>query len=459
MEFDYPSSVTSDQPTANTFNTSTTNRSRIGGAVTHAAGKMMNGAMGLLDVDGVMRRIDVNDMMLRVDWNDVIDEIDWNNLLEHVDMDALMHRIDVNAVMERIDVNAVIERSNLQAIIARSTSGICLMALDSFRALCIKSDQLLQRMGRCADCCFCYPDYAKWTLPPLPTVTPIKRRKDRHKDRALRRAMACPRKSTHLAIAVQGRCAGTCSRFIAFAIDKGLVIGFTFLIVLIVARLVDLAENTLDEAALADSEATTANATEVPEADGFVIGDGQVSVQERLFFAVVLPTVLVGVLGFLFDAAFLSVTGRTFGKMIMGLMIVDSREGSVQHLSVCQAIIRAALLNTGLFTVMGAMLSLVRDDRRGINDLIVGTTVIYAWDAKRYRLAEEENTRDMPFGDLESNANNNTRRSSFFAAAAAGFRNRRQGVHHGKPGGMLAGSTRMETRIVTVPVMDDGFDT
>lgn len=418
----------------------------------------MNGAMGLLDVDGVMRRIDVNDAMLRVDWNDVIDEIDWNNLLEHIDMDSLMHRIDVNAVMERIDVNAVIERSNLQAIIARSTSGICLMALDSFRALCIKSDQLLQRMGRCADCCFCYPDYAKWTLPPLPTVTPIKRRKDRHKDRALRRSMACPRKSTHLAIAVQGRCAGTCSRFIAFAIDKGLVIGFTFLIVLIVARLVDLAENTLDEAALAETTTST-NGTEVPEAETFELGDGQVSVQERLLFAVVLPVVLVGVLGFLFDAAFLSVTGRTFGKMIMGLMVVDSREGSVQHLSVCQAIIRAALLNTGLFTVLGAMLSLMRDDRRGINDLIVGTTVIYAWDAKRYRLAEEENTRDMPFGDLESNANNNQRRSSFFAAAAAGFK-KRQAIHRGKHGaGMMGQSTRMETRIVTVPVMDDGFDT
>jgi len=415
----------------------------------------MNAAMGVMDVDGVMRRIDVNDMMTRVDWNDVIDDIDWNNLLEHIDMDALMHRIDVNSVVERVDVNALIERSNLKAIIARSTSGICLMALDSFRALCIKIDHLFQRMGRCDDCCFCYPDYAKWTLPPLPTVTPIKRRKDRHRDRKLRRAMACPRKSTHLAIAVQGRCAGTCSRFIAFAIDKGLTFGSAFLCTLIVIRLIDLADN-----ALPDEEPTaTTNTTEV--AAGLNIGDGTVTQEEKLFVTVGLPflftLMLTGILGFLFGAACLSGIGRTFGKMIMGLMVVDSRDGSVQHLSVCQACFRAALQNTGLFTVLGAFLSLLRDDRRGINDLIVGTTVIYAWDAKRYRLAEEAETSDMPFGDLESNANNNPRRSSFFAAAAT-MSKKRQAIHRGKGLGS-ANSVRMETRIVTVPIMDDGFDT
>lgn len=314
------------------------------------------------------------------------------------------------------------------------------MALDSFRAICIKSDQLLQRMGSCADCCFCWPDYAKWTLPPLPTVTPIKSRKKRHEDRKLRRSMACPRKSTHLAIAVQGRCAGTCSRFLAFSIDKGLTIGFVFLLVLIIAQLISLVPES-------DPNPDSANSTGV---DALNLADGEISQEEKLFAAVVLPIILVFCFGFIFDAMSLAVIGRTVGKIVMGLVVVDSRHGSVRHLSVYQACVRSVLTNIGIFTVLGAVLSLVRDDRRSIIDLICGTTVIYAWDAKRYRLAEEDIAKDMPFGDLESQTEGSPfkRRSSFFA------RKKRNGIY----GGKNSGKSRLETRVVTVPVMDECYD-
>jgi RDD family len=311
------------------------------------------------------------------------------------------------------------------------------MAVDSFRAICIKADQLLQRMGRCSDCCFCWPDYSKWTLPPLPTVTPIKDRKKRHQDRKLRKTMACPRRSSHLAIAVQGRCAGTCSRFLALSIDKGLTTGFVFLLVLIIAQLISLVPER-------KSTSSSSNHTEV---QAWNLTDGEITDAEKLFAAVLLPVILVFIIGFVFDALSLAVIGRTVGKIIMGLVVVDSRHGRVSKLSIHQAIIRAFLTNLGFFTVLGTLVSLVRDDRRSIIDLICGTTVIYAWDAKRYRLAEEDLAKDMPFGDLESQSEDvPRRRSSLFARrkrnAIVGDRNK----------------SRVETKLVAVPVFDDDYD-
>jgi hypothetical protein len=42
----------------------------------------------------------------------------------------------------------------------------------------------------------------------------------------------------------------------------------------------------------------------------------------------------------------------------------------------------------------------MREDRRSLIDLLCGTTVIYAWDAKSYQMASNEIARESPYGGV-----------------------------------------------------------
>ncbi|CAB9526516.1 expressed unknown protein [Seminavis robusta] len=390
---------------------------------TRAFGRVVNPLIQVVDLDGVIRKIDLNEVVSRVDFNDIVDTVDWNNLAEQVDFDAIFARIDVNALVERIDVNAAIERSNLKSIIARSTTGICFLALDSFRAVCIKADQIVQRMGRCAQCFWWRPDYGKWLLPPLPTVTPITDTIKRRKERRFRATfIKCPRKSSHLAIAVQGRNAGVCTRLLAFAIDKGIAIGVGMLFMLIFQRIYETWESVSPTSTSPPQINKTLNDPRIAWVVGnqlikreLTLGELQASLfemqaaeaeteqQREMFLVVGLPIIVIVLFGFITDAFCLFVVGRTIGKVVMGLMVLNSHGGKVAHLTPYQATARSFLTNLGIPAVVGAFVSLIREDRRGIIDITCSTTVIYAWDAKRYRLAEDDFAKDyMPlFGDLE----------------------------------------------------------
>ncbi|CAB9509508.1 expressed unknown protein [Seminavis robusta] len=391
-----------------------------------AFGRVVNPLIQVVDLDGVIRQIDLNDVISRVNFNDIVDTVDWNNLAEQVDFDAIFARVDVNALVERIDVNAVIERSNLKSIIARSTTGICFLALDSIRAMCIKGDQIVQRMGRCVQCFWWRSDYGKWLLPPLPTVTPISDTRKRRDDRKLRASMECPKKSSHLAIAVQGRNAGVCTRFVAFGIDKGIAIGVGMLFMLIFRRLYETWES-VQPATTPPQIDKTLNDTLIAWVVGNQLIKGELTLGElqntlyemqvteveteqrrEVFLVVGLPILVILLFGFITDAFCLMVVGRTVGKVVMGLMVLNSHGGKVAHLTPFQATSRAFLTNLGIPAVAGAFVSWVREDRRGIIDICCSTTVVYAWDAKRYRLAEDDFAKDMPiFGDLESQRSSN----------------------------------------------------
>ncbi len=87
---------------------------------------------------------------------------------------------------------------------------------------------------------------------------------------------------------------------------------------------------------------------------------------------------------FLYCAYSLAADGRTLGMAIVGLRAVG-KDGD--PITTWQAIVRVIVtpFSFALF-FLGFWLALFRRDRRALQDLIAGTAVVYAWDARAARL-------------------------------------------------------------------------
>jgi uncharacterized RDD family membrane protein YckC len=87
---------------------------------------------------------------------------------------------------------------------------------------------------------------------------------------------------------------------------------------------------------------------------------------------------------FLYCAYPLAVGGRTLGMAVVGLQAVRS-DGSA--LGTRHAVTRVVAFPLSfLFFGLGFLLILLKRDRRALHDLIAGTAVVYAWDARAARL-------------------------------------------------------------------------
>ena len=284
-----------------------------------------------IDVDALIARIDIDGLVARVDIDGLVARVDLNELLDRVDLDRLMGRIDVNALMERVDVNSLMARTELGEVIARSTTGVFGQLVDAVRIAVMSVDLALHglaaRLLRRED-----PGAqtgpggvearsALWRLRP--------------QDRA---------------VALQGRYAGAVSRFLAFLLDVALV-GAVF----------GLLGALTTEALRIVANITWSNS------------------EHRL---------LVGVLyvlwQFLYFAGLTASGGRTIGKAVLGIFVVQQDGTPVTS--------KGAALRTIAFPVSfllfgaGFLLGVIRRDRRQLHDLLGGTAVVYAWDAETARL-------------------------------------------------------------------------
>lgn len=180
----------------------------------------------------------------------------------------------------------------------------------------------------------------------------------------------CPHSISDLAVAVQGRNAGICSRALAFFIDEGTVLLL------------------------------------------FSIGMALVGVILQNWDGFHVPVWAVPILYYLFQVFYstcsLAIVGRTFGKILVGLLVVRSTHKVV---SPWQALPRSLLTAFLLPVLFFAMVGLIREDRRGFHDILCCTTVIYAWDAKNFRrrqanMTDSEKDR-QPYANylLEEEAN------------------------------------------------------
>jgi uncharacterized RDD family membrane protein YckC len=100
----------------------------------------------------------------------------------------------------------------------------------------------------------------------------------------------------------------------------------------------------------------------------------------------------LGILAFLYCTYPVAAGGRTFGMAVAGLRVVKP-DGS--RVGWSQAVIRILALPLSFLTLgFGFVLILLRQDHRALQDLIGGTVVVYAWDARAARwrfLAESDN--------------------------------------------------------------------
>eukprot|EP00978_Attheya_sp_CCMP212_P011409 scaffold28117_cov56-Attheya_sp.AAC.11 len=290
----------------------------------HAIGGVVSPVLEFVDVDGVLQRIDVNELVQR---------IDFDTLLSKIDLDRLLDSVDIDRQISRVDLDSLVKRSNLEAIIARSSTSIFTALFDLLRSNVCVIDQYIQRSARFS-CC-----KSRLILPPYPGVRT--------------RDMPWPSAGVHrMGVAVQGRCAGTLSRFIGTIIDL-VIISLSFALVGLILRWF-LEKVGMDE----DWE---------PEAKW-----------------------LIPVLYFIYWTSYVIVctalTGRTIGGAIFGLLLVRSNGHRAGFFQIC---LRTYLdpFNRIFF---GWILGLLRRDGSQYHDLISYTRVVYSWDARAASIREEQ---------------------------------------------------------------------
>ncbi|HXW81360.1 MAG TPA: RDD family protein [Acidimicrobiales bacterium] len=103
----------------------------------------------------------------------------------------------------------------------------------------------------------------------------------------------------------------------------------------------------------------------------------------------------IGILAFLYCTYPVAAGGRTFGMAVAGLRVVRPDGSPVGWF---QAVVRILALPLSFLTLgVGFLLILLRQDHRALQDLIGGTAVVYAWDARAARwrfLADSEPAPD-----------------------------------------------------------------
>jgi uncharacterized RDD family membrane protein YckC len=100
---------------------------------------------------------------------------------------------------------------------------------------------------------------------------------------------------------------------------------------------------------------------------------------------------------FLYFAYSWAASGRTFGMAVLGIRVIRA-DGS--DLDPRRAVVRALVFPLSfLLFGLGFLGILVRRDHRALHDLIAGTVVIYAWDARAARLRFLARQAELAPGD------------------------------------------------------------
>ena len=98
----------------------------------------------------------------------------------------------------------------------------------------------------------------------------------------------------------------------------------------------------------------------------------------------IVVAIILGVWEFFYFAYSWAASGRTFGMAVLGVRVVQA-DGSI--LGPWRGVLRALVFPLSfLFFGLGFLGILVQREHRALHDLLAGTAVIYAWDARAARL-------------------------------------------------------------------------
>ena len=287
--------------------------------------------MTRVDVDAILGRIVVNDLLDRIDVDHLLDRIDvdrivqradLNGLVGRVDLDAVMARIDIDAIVDRVDVDQIVQRADLAGIVAQSTRGITASTIDLVRRQITGIDTIVTRVA--ARVVHRDPGLDPTSPPAL-----------------LEEASPQPRRGGP---SISGHYAGPIARLAAFSIDWFSIVFLFGVASAITGWMINL----------------------------LFRGDGSDIKLDSLWSAIIFV-----VWAYAYFAVQLALTGRTFGKAVVGLRVVR-RDGKPLHAG--QAAVRVLVLPFSILLLgLGLIGGVIGRERRTLHDVAATATEVTDW--------------------------------------------------------------------------------
>ncbi len=292
----------------------------------------VNELMGRVDVDALLARIVMDDLFDRVDIDHLLDRIDVNRMMQRVDLngllgrvelDVVLARIDLDAVVDRIDVDRIVQRADLAGIVADSTRGITASTVDLVRRQITGIDAIITRIA--ARIIRRDPDQDPTSPPALQEVEQ-------------------PHPTGRHRPSISGHYAGPVARAAAIAIDWSALV-FLF---------------------------GTATAIGRWTIDFVFRGHSSHSTLSPLW-----ASVLLGVWAFFYFAVPLAMAGRTLGKAVVGLRVVN---GDGHPLRPWQAAVRVLALPLSFVLLgLGLIGAVFGRQKRTLHDIIARSAEVTDW--------------------------------------------------------------------------------
>jgi uncharacterized RDD family membrane protein YckC len=275
-------------------------------------------------IDLVVRNLDVNALLQRIDVNAVVDRVDVNAVVDRVDVDKILDRVDVDKVLAKVDLDQVLARVDVNAIAGRIDIDALAENTDIGTMIARSSGSVASgALDAVRSQAVGLDEWiARWVA------------------RLLRRGQPAPR--PHFG--------GGVSRFVAYVVDLGVSTGVFMLALAAISF----------AASIFTGHSISWNRSDLPVAIAFAAWE------------------------FLYFAYSWGASGKTVGMALLGVKVVAAdgseagpRRATIRTLAFPLSFLLLGLGFTGIF---------LQRDRRALHDLIAGTAVVYAWEARTARL-------------------------------------------------------------------------
>ena len=286
-----------------------------------------------VDVDKILDQVDVNKLVERVDLNKILDQVDVDKLVDRVDLNKILDQVDVDRLLAKVDLDELLARVDVDAVVDRVDINGIAQSVD-IDAIAMHTDigaMIAQSSGGIASDAL---DAARSQAVGLDEWIA------RWVARLLRRD--APAQRPHFG--------GAVSRFVAYVLDLGASIGVFMLALAAISF----------AASIITGDSISWNRNDLPVAILFVVWE------------------------FVYFAYSWGANGKTLGMALLGVQVVAA-DGT-------RAGPRRAVVRTLAFPLSFLLLGLgftgilFQRDRRALHDMIAGTAVVYAWDARAARL-------------------------------------------------------------------------
>ncbi len=284
-------------------------------------------------IDLVVRTLDVNAVVQRVDFDAIVDRVDVGKLVDRVDVDKILDQVDVDKILAKVDLDELLARMDVDAVAGRVDINAIAQRID-IDALALHTDigaMIAHSSGGVASDAL---DVLRSQAVGLDEWIA------RWVARLLRRDP--PAQRPHFG--------GAVSRFVAYVADLGASTGVFMLALAAISF----------AASIITGHSISWNRNDLPVAIIYVAWE------------------------FAYFAYSWGASGKTLGMALLGVKVVAA-DGS-------EAGPRRAVLRTLAFPLSFVFLGLgftgilFQRNRRALHDLIAGTAVVYAWDARAGRL-------------------------------------------------------------------------